>query len=286
MMPASSQQHSGFQIAQGVQGFTTGPRLEDNDLAFPVQSSSADHSFPTDSVSHASSYPTAHYSLPGQHPPTQSYSTAPASMTTSSTAIPSSNLLNTGCPFLSNSGMEHQQQKVRIPGSPAQQCSLNGSKSDQNPFRSPEVFPDGLNSFAADCPFSTTERGNRDVPGPLVTSHSSNGFQALEEVLLGEQHGHRLDLGEAPDLLGDELLPQLEALDQEESSNHSWVNSELENDQEDLKDEDGVEDVPMLYSAQVRDAVLRSLLFCLMAFNAEMSSSESELWLSALLGLL
>ncbi|KAL0188901.1 hypothetical protein M9458_016000, partial [Cirrhinus mrigala] len=135
--------------------------------------------------------------------------------------------------------MEHQQQKVRIP------CS---SKSDQNPFSSPEVFPDGLNSFAADCPFSTAERRNRDVPGPLVTSQSSNGFQALEEVLLGEQHGHRLDLGEAPDLLEDELLPQLEALDQEDSSNHSWVNQGLENDQE--EDEDGMEDVPMVYNAQ------------------------------------
>ncbi len=265
MMPLSSQ-HSGFQISQGVQGFTTGPRLEDNDLAFPVQSSPATHSFPTDSVSHTSSYPTAHYTLTGPPPPivnaSQSYSSAPVSMTTSSTAIPSSasNLLDTSCPFLSNSGMEHQQQRVQIPGSPAQRCHLNSSKSNQDPFSSSKVFPDGLNSFGADCPFSTAEQRNHDVAGPLVTNQSSsNGFQALEDVLLGEQHGHRLDLGDAPDLLGDELLPQLEALDQEENSNHSWVNAGLENDQEeDVKDEEGMEDVPMVYNAQVRESVLRS----------------------------
>ncbi|XP_059387875.1 chromodomain-helicase-DNA-binding protein 9-like isoform X3 [Carassius carassius] len=258
MMPVSSQLHSGFQIAQGVQDFTTGPRLEDNDLAFPVQSSPATHSFPTDSVSHASSYPTAHYTLTDQLPPivnsTQSYSSAPVSMTTSSMAIPSSasNLLDTGCPFLSNSVREHQQQRVQIPGSLAQRCPLNSSKSNQDTFSSSKVFPDSLNSFTADFPFSTAERRNHVAAGPLVTNQSSsNGFQALEEVLLEEQHSHRLDLGDAPDLLADELLPQLEALDQEENSNHSWVNAGLENEQEeDVKYEEGMEDVPMVYNAQ------------------------------------
>lgn len=77
--------------------------------------------------------------------------------------------------------------------------------------------------------------------------------------MLGEQHSHRLDLGDAPDLLADELLPQLEALAQEENSNHSWVNAGLENDQEeDVKDEQGMEDVPMVYNAQVRESVLKS----------------------------
>uniref|UniRef100_A0A673K0X6 Chromodomain-helicase-DNA-binding protein 9-like n=1 Tax=Sinocyclocheilus rhinocerous TaxID=307959 RepID=A0A673K0X6_9TELE len=275
MMSGSSQQHGGFQIAQGVQGFTTGPRLEDNDLAFPVQSSPATHSFPTDSVSHASSYPTARYTLTAQPLPivnaTQSYSSTPISMTTSSVAISSSasNLLDTGCPFLSNSGREHQQQQVHMPGNPAHRCPLNSSKSDQDPFRSSKVFPDGLNV-------------NHDVPGPLVTSQSvssSNGFQALEEVLLGQQHCHRLDLGEAPDLLGDVLLPQLEALDQEESSNHSWINAGLENDQEDVKDEEGMEDVPVVYNAQVREAVLRSfpkVTYFLRVLSPPVKSSSSS----------
>lgn len=263
MRPVSSQQ-SGFQVAQGVQGFTTGPRLEDNDLAFPVQPSPATHSFPTDSVSHASSYPTARYAPPVVNE-TQSYSSAPVSITTSSMAIsPSaSNLLDTGCPFLSNSGMEHQQQQVRIPGSPAQQCPLRSSKSDQNPFNSSEVFSDGLNSFSSDRPFSTAERRTCDVPGPLVANQSVssiNGFQALEEVLLGEQHDQRLDdLSEGPDLIGDELLPQLEALDQEENSNHSWINVGLGNGRdEEVKEQESMEDVPMVYDAQVREAVLRS----------------------------
>ncbi len=265
MMPLSSQQHRGFQISQGVQGFTTGPRLEDNDLAFPVQSSPVTHSFPTNSVSHTSSYPTAQYNRTGQPPHivnvAQSYSSAPVSMATSSTAIPSSvsNLLDTGCPFLSNSGREHQQQRVQIPGSPAQRCPLNSSKSNKDPFSSSKTFPGGLNSFSADCPFSMAEQRNLAVAGSLVTNQSSsNGFQALEEVLLGEQHGHRLDLGDAPDLLGDELLPQLEALDQQEKC-ISWINAGLENDQEeDVKAEKGMDDVPMVYNAQVRESVLRS----------------------------
>uniref|UniRef100_A0A8C1NLR3 Chromodomain helicase DNA binding protein 9 n=1 Tax=Cyprinus carpio TaxID=7962 RepID=A0A8C1NLR3_CYPCA len=283
MMPVSSQLHSGFQIAQGVQGFTTGPRLEDNDLAFTVQSSPATHSFPTDSVSQASSYPTAHYTLTGQPPSivnaTQSYSSAPVSMTTSSTAIPSSasNLLDTGCPFLSNSGMEHQLQQVQIPGSPAQRCPLNSSKSNQDPFSSSKLFP-----FTADCSFSTTEQRNHDAAGPFVTNQSSsNGFQALEEVLLGEQHSHRLDLGDAPDLLADELLPQLEALAQEENSNHSWVNAGLENDQEeDVKDEQGMEDVPMVYNAQVRESVLKSFPNVPPVKSSSSSSSSSSSYIS------
>lgn len=263
MRPVSSQ-HSGFQVAQGVQGFTTGPRLEDNDLAFPVQSSPATHSFSTDSVSHASSYPTARY-VPPVVNETQSYSSAPVSITTSSMVISSSasDLLDTGCPFLSNSGMEHQQQQVQIPGSPAQQCPLRSSKSDQNPFSSSEVFSDGLNSFSANRPFSTAERRSCDVPGSLVANQSVssiNGLQALEEVLLGEQPDQRLDnLGEASDLMGDELLPQLEALDQEENSNHSWINVGLGNDrEEEVKEQEGMEDVPMAYSVQVREAVLSS----------------------------
>lgn len=260
MRPVSSQ-HSGFQVVQGVQCFTTGPRLEDNDLAFPVQSSPATHSFPTDSVSHASSYPTAHY-VPPVVNETQSYSSAPVSITTSSVVISSSasNLLDTGCPFLSNSGMEHQQQQVQIP---AQQCHLRSSKSDQNPFSSSEVFSDGLNSFSANRPFSTAERSTCDVPGSLVGNQSVsciNGLQALEEVLLGEHSAQRLDdLGEASDLIGDELLPQLEALDQEENSNHSWIDVGLGNDrEEEVKEQPGMEDVPMAYNVQVREAVLSS----------------------------
>uniref|UniRef100_A0A671LS39 Chromodomain-helicase-DNA-binding protein 9-like n=1 Tax=Sinocyclocheilus anshuiensis TaxID=1608454 RepID=A0A671LS39_9TELE len=125
MMSGSSQQHSGFQIAQGVHGFTTGPRLEDNDLDFPVQSSPATHSFPTDSVSHASSYPTARYTLTAQPLPivnaTQSYSSTPVSMTTSSGAISSSasNLLDTGCPFL----------QLRVLSPPVKSSSSSSSSS-------------------------------------------------------------------------------------------------------------------------------------------------------------
>ncbi|XP_051559122.1 chromodomain-helicase-DNA-binding protein 9-like isoform X1 [Myxocyprinus asiaticus] len=248
VMPVSSQQHSGFQVAQEVQGFTVGPGLQDNDLGFPVQSSSATHSFPSGSASHASSYPTAHYSLPGQPPPvvnaTRSYSSAPVSLTTSSTAIPSSspNLLDTSCPFLSASGMEHKRQQVEIPGSPAQQCHFHGmqsSKLSHNPFGSSEVFSDSLNSF------SVAKQRNCDMAVHSVTNqieNSSNGFQALEEALLGEQHGERLeDLGKAPDLLGDELLPQLESLIQDESSNHSWINAGLGDEQQEKEEimEDG-----------------------------------------------
>lgn len=269
MMPMASQQHTGFQATQRVQGFTTGPRMEDNGLTFPVQSPSTTSSFQTDSVTHASSYSTACYALTSQPPPivnaTQSYSSALVSRTTSSTTISSSasNLLDTVCPFLSTSGLEHNQQ-VPIMGSPAQQCPISSSKSDQDLFSSSEVFPDGLSSFSADTPFSMTEQRTCDVP--LVTNqslNSSNAFHSLEEALLGEQHDQRLDdLGEAPDLLEDELLPQLEALDQEESSSHSWVNAGVRNSRE-VKEE--VEDVPLVYNAQVREAVLRSCIFFCMA---------------------
>ncbi|XP_051510928.1 chromodomain-helicase-DNA-binding protein 9-like isoform X2 [Myxocyprinus asiaticus] len=247
VMPVSSQQHSGFQVAQEVQGFTAGPGLQDKDLGFPFPT----HSFPSGSVSHASSYPIAHYSLPAQPPPvvnaTQSYSSAPVSLPDSSTAIPSSsspNLLDTSCPFLSTAGMEHQQQQVRIPDIPAQECQFRGmqnSKLTKNTFGTSEMFSDGLNSF------SMVDQRNCDMAGHTVTNQSessSSGFQALEEALLGEQHGERLeDLGEAPDLLGDELLPQLEAMDQEEISNHSWANAGLgDEQQEKVKEEKIMED--------------------------------------------
>ncbi|KAI7814705.1 putative chromodomain-helicase-DNA-binding protein 9, partial [Triplophysa rosa] len=263
MMPVSSQQHSGFPMAQGVQSFTASPRLDDNGLGFPVQSSPATHSFSSGSVSHASSYPTAHYSLACQPPSvvTQSYSSAPVSLTTSSTAIPSSapNLLDSGCSFLS-SGMEHQQQ-VQLAGSTSQQCLFRGmqsSKSNRDPFISAELFSEGPNSFSADHSFPLTGRKNCNVAVPSSTRQSgsnSNGFQ-VEEALLGEQHGGRLeDLGEAPDLLEDELLPHLEALDQEETSNHSWVNAGLgdeqqEEDRVEVKGEVDGHDVPIGHNSQ------------------------------------
>lgn len=113
------------------------------------------------------------------------------------------------------------------------------------------------------------ERKNCNVAGPSVAGQSgsnSNGFQ-VEQALLREQHGGRLeDLGEAPDLLEDDLLPQLEALDQEESTNHSWVNAGLENERQ---EEDGTEvndghDVPG-YNSQVRKKILSNLFYmCLM----------------------
>ncbi|KAA0723414.1 hypothetical protein E1301_Tti012651 [Triplophysa tibetana] len=263
MMHVSSQQHSRFPMAQGVQSFTASPRLDDNELGFPVQSSPATHSFSAGSVSHGSSYPTAHYSLACQLPSvvTQPYSSTPVSLTTSSTAIPSSapNLLDSGCSFLS-SGMEHKQQ-VQLAGSPAQQCLFRGmqsSKSNRDPFISSELFSEGLNSFSADNSFPLMERKNCNVAVPSssrLSGSNRNGFQV-------EQHGGRLeDLGEGPDLLEDELLPHLEALDQEETSNHSWVNAGLgdeqqEEDRVEVKEEVDGHDLPIGHNSQANVEML------------------------------
>uniref|UniRef100_A0A672QTB8 Chromodomain helicase DNA binding protein 9 n=1 Tax=Sinocyclocheilus grahami TaxID=75366 RepID=A0A672QTB8_SINGR len=178
MMSGSSQQHGGFQIAQGVQGFTTGPRLEDNDLAFPVQSSPATHSFPTDSVSHASSYPTARYTLTAQPLPivnaTQSYSSTPVSMTTSSVAISSlaSNLLDTGCPFLqlrvlsppvkssssssSSSSSYISVSEKRVQKRQQQQQQMESSLSDDKQQKANQIISEAI--------AKARERGEKNIP--------------------------------------------------------------------------------------------------------------------------
>lgn len=128
---------------------------------------------------------------------------------------------------------------------------------------SSEVFSEGLNSFSADHSFSLMERKNCNVAVTRQSGSNSNGF-LVEEALLGEQHGGRLeDLGEAPDLLEDELLPQLEALDQEETSNHSWVNAGLGNEQQEedrveVKGEVDGHDVPLCHNSQVRKNLVKS----------------------------
>lgn len=101
------------------------------------------------------------------------------------------------------------------------------------------------------------ERKNCNVAVPSSRQSGSirNGFQV-------EQHGGRLeDLGEAPDLLEDELLPHLEALDQEDTSNHSWVNAGLgdeqqEEDRVEVKGEVDGHDVPIGHNSQVRKNLL------------------------------
>ena len=72
------------------------------------------------------------------------------------------------------------------------------------------------------------------------TSSTNGGYQAMEKHLLHETQGGGFEGLEAPDLLDEDFLPQLEAaLSQHEGSNCSWTNgSQGEGDKEDQEDQE------------------------------------------------
>ncbi|XP_076856036.1 chromodomain-helicase-DNA-binding protein 9 isoform X2 [Brachyhypopomus gauderio] len=237
MIPAASQQQSRYRLTQGVQGFPGVPEAEDSNLGFHVQSSPGAYTLPSCSASLASSYPSSQYSFPGQPPavvnasqPIAAQRVTHVTLTTTTATMPSaSNLIGreSGCPFLADPVLEQQQRTRNQESSPW--------KPAQDAYGTSDMFSEGLDSFAtANGHFSQTDEScaNQSV--------NSSGFQGLAEALLDHQHGGIEGIGDGSVLLGDELLPQLEAFVQEETSRRSWTNTRQveEPNEEDEKRED------------------------------------------------
>ncbi|XP_017548689.1 chromodomain-helicase-DNA-binding protein 9 isoform X2 [Pygocentrus nattereri] len=245
VISATSQQQNRYQLGQGLQGFSGVSEVEDNNLGFHMQSSPEAFVLSSSSASLPSSYPSSQYSFPGQTLPlvnaSQTLSAAPVTLTTTTTAISSGSDLGgqeSTCPFLTS-----QRTPIKVPGSQPQECpfsSLQTSKPSQDAYGSAQMFSEGLDSF------STT---NGRFSQQEEDAHSS-GFQDLDETLLEHQHEGIEGIGEGHDLLEDELLPQLEAFVQEETSSRSWTNT----GQDEKPQEETVEDKDMAFE--------RSLLSC------------------------
>lgn len=255
MIATTSQQQSGFEMTSTVQGFPGVPDTEENNLGYHVQSSPAAYTLSSCSASMASSYPSAQYSFPGHTAPvvtsSQPRSTIPPG---SEVGAP-----NSSCLFMTGPIMEQQPKgsQIQVPGNHPQECpfrALQPSKPGQDAYGASEMFSDGLASFSTTSgPFSHE----------IENSHSVGGseFQGLDEVsLLDDQHGGIGEIGEGHNILEEELLPELEAFVQEETS--GWNNTrhveELRrkavNDSE--EDVDFKDSQTLRYKAQVRSCFL------------------------------
>ncbi|XP_035376799.1 chromodomain-helicase-DNA-binding protein 9 isoform X3 [Electrophorus electricus] len=237
MIPATSQQQSRYQLAQGVQGFPAVPEVEDSNLGFHVQSSPGAYTLSSCSASLASSYP-SQYPFPGQPSAVVNATQPPqAALTKTTAAMPSASGLGgseSGCPFLADPVMEQQQR--------TQNQGPGPWKPAPDTYGTAEMFSEGLNSFAgANGHFSQPNKGcdNQGV--------TSGGFQGLAEALLDHPHGGIEGLGDGHDLLGDELLPQLEAFVQEETSNRSWSNARPGEDPNEEPEDDEEREEDMAY---------------------------------------
>lgn len=250
MIPASSQQRSGFEMAQTVQRFPGVPDTEDNNLGYHVQSSPAAYTLSSCSANMASSYPSSQYSFPGQPPPVVT-SSQPHSTIPSGSEI---GTRNSSCLFMPDPIMEQQPKGTHIQVS--QECpfrTLQPSKQVQDAYGASEMFSEGLASFSAtNGPFSHEIENSHSVSG--------GGFQGLDEVsLLDHQHGGIEAIVEGHNILEEELLPELEAFVQEETS--SWDNTRHDgrravNDSEAEEEMDFKESLTLLYKAQVSSFVL------------------------------
>ena len=159
----------------------------------------------------------------------QTLSSAPVSMTTATTAPhPSSvpELSAAGCEFSTAPGMV-QPQVSQV--NQAEECPFRGmrcTRQTHGNYDSSEMFGQAMScypSVASQLPLEQAQScGSAGAP-PATTS---NGYQSLEDNLLPvEARRGGFEGLEAPDLLADELLPQLEAaLSQQDGSNCSWTN--------------------------------------------------------------
>lgn len=254
MISATSQQQSGFEMTQTVQGFPGVPDTEDNNLGYHVQSSPSAYTLSSCSASMASSYPSSQYSFPGQPPPVVT-SSQPHSTIPSCSEI---GTRNSSCLFMPDPIMEQQPKGTHIQVS--QECpfrALQPAKQVQDAYGASEIFSEGLASFSTtNGPFSHEIENSHSVSG--------GGFQGLDEVsLLDHQHGGIGAIGEGHNILEDELLPELEAFVQEETS--SWDNRRHDeeprrkavNDSEAEKD---MESLTLLYKAQVSSFLYLAVL--------------------------
>lgn len=257
MIAATSQQQSGFEMAQTVQGFHGVFNSNGNNLGYHVQSSPAAYTLSSCSANMASSYPSSQYSFSGQPPSVVTSSQPHGTIPPGSEIGPG----NSSCLFMADHLMEQQQ---KVPGSHPQACpfrSLQPSKPVQNAYGGSEMFSEGLASFStANGPFSNEMDNNHGVSG--------SGFQGLDEVsLLDHQHGGIGAIGEGHNILEEELLPELEAFVQEETA--GWNNTRHDeetrgkavNHLEREKNMDFKDSLTLHYAAQVRSFILLLILY-------------------------
>lgn len=250
------QQQSGYQLARGGQAFSgSGP--EDASLSFSIQSASMAHTMPTCPVSSDTAYPPSQYpTYPGESDmpsfSQQSLPPASVSMPTSSAPLTSTvpELSGAECEFSSSAAMVQQQPQV--PVSQVEQCPFRAMQCPgqmQGNYNSSEMFGQAMScypSVASQLP-SEQPQNCESAGTPATTTTTSNGYQALEERLLpSEAQAGGFEGLQAPDLLADELLPQLEAaLGQQDESNCSWTNGSQE------EGEDYKQSPPVDYEEQV-----------------------------------
>ncbi|KAL1007455.1 hypothetical protein UPYG_G00087010 [Umbra pygmaea] len=231
-------QPGGYQLLQGPQGAFPRVGPQDTSLPFSMQSSSPmrhAQTLPSCSVGSVTAYPTSQYAFPGQGVSAlpglnQPLSSTPVSMTSTTTAplpslVPELSLSGGGCTFSSTPEMAHQQQPQQVPVSQVEdECpfrALRCSRQTQGNYDSSEMFGQAMSCYPSAASQLVPEQprcfgSNLEVTRPPAGTGNSNGYATLEDSLAG-LHGGVVARGggfeglDAPDLLADELLPQLEA---------------------------------------------------------------------------
>lgn len=228
------QQQSRMLSCQGAQKFP-GPA---EDMSLPFSCSPALSSC---SVSSSVAYPPPQYSFPGQPPaPAPAVSAKPAGASALHASMPDFSGAGDAFSLLPGMGQQQEQQE---PVSQAGKCpfqALHQPRQAQRSYNSSGMFSQDMGCYSgAMSQHPSNQQGSCQAAIPAVTA--GNGYQALDENLLQQVGGHSGGFGEleAPDLLGDDLLPQLEAalsqetpLEHQDDSNCSWTNGNQEEDED------------------------------------------------------
>ncbi|KPP73239.1 hypothetical protein Z043_107693 [Scleropages formosus] len=236
--PCSPQRQQGrMQSCQGNQKYPGSTE----DMALPYSRSSISSALSACSVSSGAAYSTTQYPLSASRP----LASAPVPATT--TASPRAATLRSSMPEFSGAGdafsllpgMGQQQPQHQGPLNQAGDCPFQGLQlpsQAQGNYGSSEMFSESMSCYPG--PGSQHPSGPQGGCEPLIPpANSSNGYEALVENLLPpiEANSEEFEGLEGPDLLGDDLLPQLEPslnqkapLGQQEESNYSWTNGSQE----------------------------------------------------------
>lgn len=176
---------------------------------------------------------------------------------------------------MSAPGMTQHHQPEQVPVSQVEdECpfrALRCSRQTQGNYDSSEMFgqamscyPSAVSQLVPDQHQPQNCGSNLEVTRPPDSTTNTNGYVSLEVSLAGlqgevEAQGGGFEGLEAPDLLADELLPQLEAaLSQHDhhDSNCSWTNggdgerNGKGEEEEEMKEEDRIS-ISMDYKIQV-----------------------------------
>ncbi|KAL4658748.1 chromodomain-helicase-DNA-binding protein 9-like isoform X1 [Arapaima gigas] len=227
------QQQRRMQSCQGNQKYPGATE----DMALPFSRSSMPSTLSACSVSSAMAYSSSQYPL------SASRSLASASVPATTTASPRASTIHSAIPEFSGAGDafsllpgigQHQPQH-QAPLNQAGDCPFQGLQlpgQAQGNYSSSEMFSESMTCYPGTG--SQHPSGTQGGCEPLIPpANSSNGYEALVENLLPqiEAHSEEFEELEGPDLLGDDLLPQLEPalnqkslMEQQEETSYSWTN--------------------------------------------------------------